>query len=165
MTSNSLCICHKKGTSICSGCKTVYYCSMECQKQDWKKHKVQCNKIKSFNEYLGRESGKLKIKNKIEKCAQALIKLNYEIKGDQFVFCDVDERKNCCKISIIQNTNEYPELNSVFERYKNRNLLVIIIINSIGLTLVTAYPRVNEFTTPESNKFPIEPIPYVSITF
>ena len=28
----------------CSGCGKVSYCSEECQKKDWKKHKVDCKK-------------------------------------------------------------------------------------------------------------------------
>ena len=31
----------------CSGCKQVYYCSSECQKEDWKNHKIIC---KTFGE-------------------------------------------------------------------------------------------------------------------
>ncbi|VDC04692.1 unnamed protein product [Peniophora sp. CBMAI 1063] len=26
----------------CSGCKTAFYCSRSCQKQDWRRHKVEC---------------------------------------------------------------------------------------------------------------------------
>ena len=29
----------------CPGCKSAHYCSKECQKRDWKTHKVQCKKI------------------------------------------------------------------------------------------------------------------------
>ena len=29
----------------CSGCKLVYYCSEECQKADWKKHKHICKQF------------------------------------------------------------------------------------------------------------------------
>lgn len=29
----------------CSSCKKVYYCSVECQKDDWKSHKCNCLKI------------------------------------------------------------------------------------------------------------------------
>lgn len=32
--------------SKCSRCKVVHYCSKECQKQDWKIHKVYCNSCK-----------------------------------------------------------------------------------------------------------------------
>jgi hypothetical protein len=37
--------CHKpddKGLSVCGSCKQVYYCSVECQKSDWKQHKAAC---------------------------------------------------------------------------------------------------------------------------
>ncbi|KAM3139596.1 hypothetical protein pb186bvf_008241 [Paramecium bursaria] len=40
------CICGKnENLSRCSGCKSIYYCSPECQKQDWKSHKIRCNEI------------------------------------------------------------------------------------------------------------------------
>jgi len=29
---------------VCGGCKTTKYCSAECQKEDWKKHKATCKK-------------------------------------------------------------------------------------------------------------------------
>ncbi|CCI44231.1 unnamed protein product [Albugo candida] len=32
--------------SLCAGCKTVRYCSRECQKKAWKHHKHQCQQIK-----------------------------------------------------------------------------------------------------------------------
>ncbi|KAJ6467637.1 hypothetical protein C8R47DRAFT_811362 [Mycena vitilis] len=41
-TSNSLCICSKPAQNRCSACKSVGYCSQECQRRDWKTHKIQC---------------------------------------------------------------------------------------------------------------------------
>lgn len=29
-------------TQICSGCKKIYYCSIECQKKHWQNHKLDC---------------------------------------------------------------------------------------------------------------------------
>ncbi|KAF7344010.1 MYND-type domain-containing protein [Mycena venus] len=37
-----LCICRKPATYRCSACKTVSYCSKECQRLDWKNHKNPC---------------------------------------------------------------------------------------------------------------------------
>jgi ankyrin repeat protein len=34
--------CSKEGTKKCSRCHTVYYCSLECQKSHWKRHKLVC---------------------------------------------------------------------------------------------------------------------------
>ena len=33
--------------SSCSACKSVFYCSRECQKGDWKMHKKVCQSLKS----------------------------------------------------------------------------------------------------------------------
>ncbi|KAJ7617871.1 hypothetical protein FB45DRAFT_932859 [Roridomyces roridus] len=38
----AICICGKPAPNRCSGCKSVSYCSQECQKRDWKTHKIQC---------------------------------------------------------------------------------------------------------------------------
>lgn len=35
--------CQKPSIERCGTCKQVYYCSPECQKADWKKHKLNCN--------------------------------------------------------------------------------------------------------------------------
>ena len=33
---------------ICSQCKSVYYCSKECQQKSWHKHKILCTSIATF---------------------------------------------------------------------------------------------------------------------
>ena len=44
--------CTKETSTQCSGCKIVYYCSKECQKSSWKKHKVDCDIMKQANRTL-----------------------------------------------------------------------------------------------------------------
>jgi len=50
------CTCGKGATKFCSRCKSVSYCSKECQVKDWKDHKLVCKqqrvlpKIASFDE-------------------------------------------------------------------------------------------------------------------
>ncbi|KAJ7726006.1 hypothetical protein DFH07DRAFT_246307 [Mycena maculata] len=38
----ALCFCGKPAGNRCAACKTVAYCSQECQRRDWKAHKIQC---------------------------------------------------------------------------------------------------------------------------
>ena len=35
-------VCNEQPSVFCSGCRTTYYCSTECQKADWKTHKQTC---------------------------------------------------------------------------------------------------------------------------
>ncbi|KAJ7871905.1 hypothetical protein B0H14DRAFT_2723398 [Mycena olivaceomarginata] len=37
--------CGKPAESTCSGCKSARYCGVECQKQDWKRHKPACRSL------------------------------------------------------------------------------------------------------------------------
>jgi len=42
---NNQCVhCGKIATTRCSRCKVVYYCSVQCQKTNYNKHKIKCNK-------------------------------------------------------------------------------------------------------------------------
>jgi hypothetical protein len=40
-------VCSKtdENMQICSACKSVHYCSLNCQKSDWKSHKIDCFKL------------------------------------------------------------------------------------------------------------------------
>jgi hypothetical protein len=37
-------VCPKLGDKKCSGCERISYCSVECQKEDWARHKINCGK-------------------------------------------------------------------------------------------------------------------------
>ena len=39
--------CGKDGAKKCGACGEVYYCSRECQKRDWKRHKIACQRIQA----------------------------------------------------------------------------------------------------------------------
>ena len=37
------CPCGKRGTLRCAGCKNIWYCSKECQREGWKDHSKKCH--------------------------------------------------------------------------------------------------------------------------
>ena len=37
------CVDDRKELLRCSGCKQALYCSTECQREDWRVHKRECN--------------------------------------------------------------------------------------------------------------------------
>jgi hypothetical protein len=39
-------VCDKQTSTLCAGCKSIRYCSDLCQKQDWKRHKAECKKLR-----------------------------------------------------------------------------------------------------------------------
>jgi hypothetical protein len=43
-----------KTRMLCSGCKTVSYCSSECQSLDWKRHKKDCKELNALRKDEGR---------------------------------------------------------------------------------------------------------------
>ena len=45
-------VCQKENPKTCTNCHSVSYCSKDCQKSDWKRHKKECRQnitIKSFH--------------------------------------------------------------------------------------------------------------------
>mmetsp|Transcript_20515 Transcript_20515/g.43364 ORF Transcript_20515/g.43364 Transcript_20515/m.43364 type:complete len:143 (+) Transcript_20515:93-521(+) len=52
MPSKRVCqVCQKEASKRCSRCNQAWYCSAECQKNDWKKHKSVCNSAFQTNQY------------------------------------------------------------------------------------------------------------------
>ena len=54
---SSMCrVCGKKGERYkqCSRCTCVYYCSVDCQRKDWKEngHKEECKKLDFYVVYI-----------------------------------------------------------------------------------------------------------------
>jgi hypothetical protein len=46
-TNNQCAVCSKPG-KLCASCEDIHYCSPECQKTDWKVHKLLCRTFKAF---------------------------------------------------------------------------------------------------------------------
>lgn len=50
MAVDKCCICGGDGRKQCGTCKSINYCSINCQKKDWPLHKLLCAKFKPFIE-------------------------------------------------------------------------------------------------------------------
>lgn len=37
-------VCNTRTTQTCAGCKSIHYCSQQCQKKDWSSHKKTCKR-------------------------------------------------------------------------------------------------------------------------
>uniref|UniRef100_A0A670I3J9 N-lysine methyltransferase SMYD2 n=1 Tax=Podarcis muralis TaxID=64176 RepID=A0A670I3J9_PODMU len=44
------CFARKEGLSRCGRCKQAFYCNVECQKQDWPLHKLECSAMCVFGQ-------------------------------------------------------------------------------------------------------------------
>lgn len=47
------CICGKPADLGCTRCRGAFYCSAECQRKDWKNHKVECKKAAAKRRSMG----------------------------------------------------------------------------------------------------------------
>jgi len=60
---NCACAHEDAQLQLCNGCKQVRYCSAECQKKDWSRHKLWCKKSKEDVEDLLIEKGLLELRD------------------------------------------------------------------------------------------------------
>ena len=44
-------VCSKEASKKCSKCKLQFYCSKQCQKEDWKNHKAICKEVSKAAEF------------------------------------------------------------------------------------------------------------------
>ena len=51
--------CKRLAQSKCAGCRQVYYCGRECQKNDWKNHKAACKLLAPKNTRKSSSKGKV----------------------------------------------------------------------------------------------------------
>lgn len=45
----------KQKLQVCGKCRQVKYCGKECQKSDWKKHKLECGQKNNVSTYMNQD--------------------------------------------------------------------------------------------------------------
>lgn len=90
--------CKKENARKCQGCLRTHYCSTDCQKQDWQKHKLICFKLP------------LTYKNAHEK--------------DVFWVCDLDEEEKITSVFIGHGDKYCAYLPNIEEIKKQEQLLI-----------------------------------------
>lgn len=94
--------CNKEGTnySKCSKCKCAFYCSRECQQNDWIEHKYNCNLTKISHSALSTDLNFIVTNIKFVWLLKALTYHFFSNNDDQFLMCilskgSVDEYYQC----------------------------------------------------------------------
>ncbi|KZV86224.1 hypothetical protein EXIGLDRAFT_653423 [Exidia glandulosa HHB12029] len=78
--------CPNEGTKRCSGCKTVYYCSENCQKSAWAAHKKGCQINAMLNKFNDEHAARLAAdttKPSKKKCTGCGVKFDEEYYIDE----------------------------------------------------------------------------------
>jgi len=92
--------CRKNSTTQrCANCKSVYYCSRECQKKDWKSHKKHCLDLRVFKKKSDTEkkpfkkvvSDQLHLRNLLKEAVSDENIYNFQVIKD---LLDASEDKN-----------------------------------------------------------------------
>jgi hypothetical protein len=126
--------CEKAGIHRCSTCLRELYCSGECQKVDWKSHKLICKSLKKLSHELQPYNEVTRIIDEMSNESQKKIDLDVRILnhlisyaehqiGDRIPGKDYRERANGDRIStwnvlgLFMNT--YRRLNSVYDTDKS----------------------------------------------
>ncbi|KAL9188810.1 hypothetical protein ACHAXT_007188 [Thalassiosira profunda] len=82
--------CGKGGESLkkCNACKSVKYCSRQCQSSDWRKHKTRCDHLKERNaELLDDMLAKKVPPPPSEDCPICFIPMYWETERNQYMPC------------------------------------------------------------------------------
>jgi hypothetical protein len=137
--------CDKIGKKACSACRKELYCCSECQKEDWKSHKIICNILKYMPNAVAAEN---MFNNVIIACKKALnlteaqisklgkkryMKLleraesfaehqfGEKIAGDAYYYRDQPMGRHCIRHKINAVEVDVECLNSIYIRHAELN--------------------------------------------
>lgn len=133
-------VCSKPNVNVCSGCNRVYYCSVDCQKSDWKTHKVTCKSTKELAEKKDRVLvDALSRVPKFMEVISAIGYLHYDATKKVVVTCsfiEIGKLEWNCDVYLTQNSI----LNVPEDHYPIRISLAENIANGIDTQLSIGIP-------------------------
>ncbi len=147
---------------VCSRCKTVNYCCVECQKNDWKVHKKSCKTIKNINnlkDFLNQKrtsvyNEKLKDKSRAEIIslwAREYFKCNANKDSEQLVVVRINSFRNIADFLIDSETiNQAKQClkQEQLDMMKNSDKLFVLIFDQGDRTFVAlSQEKVTQFET------------------
>lgn len=89
----------------CGGCKNVLYCSVKCQREDWKSHKYRCRAAQK--EFAGFETNCTRpIHLKLAKVFCAAVEKNVDIVGDEVVCLVWPEALDAARLNLFEGLRE-----------------------------------------------------------
>ncbi len=79
-------VCGKEAPKQCSRCKSISYCSADCQRSDWRRHKKYCNDKFQADQYTlhKNEFDRIRKKYKLDQDSKAEQIAEFLTKGDSF---------------------------------------------------------------------------------
>src|SRR5947209_7834221 len=84
------CKIEKEHMSTCSKCKIVLYCSRQCQKDDWKNHRLTCSPEQKQEGIKNKQTVKILMKNEsFMKVMSSICNLHW--KANQILVCSLIE--------------------------------------------------------------------------
>lgn len=113
-------VCNKPSILLCSRCRTIYYCSQDCQRSDWREHKPNCSQIINAVEMIRKD-------NMIKLLALSKIYFVYNdvLSSECYdLFSTTDENvyiclKSVCKKGNMIMENDFTSMLSSNETIKN----------------------------------------------
>jgi hypothetical protein len=158
----AVCICNKQEEYLnqfkhCKGCKLNRYCSKECYKKDWPRHKLECQKIigeeqLKFHNWVN-DMCKRSTKTRVQKIVKYATEFCIEqgsATDQQIIICDVNMEKFELKFYVVLN-HEMEKCPAAYKHHIEKcpdKMLIFVQNEECKVMIVLQTEKVTEFKRP-----------------